>query len=76
MPLVNKVVSSSCRAFSLRCTACLKAVTRVTSLAWEKGRKRSEEMTVAVSGVGVGVWARKWEMSDWWVERGREEEGL
>lgn len=33
-------------------------------------------MTVAVSWVGVGVWARTWEMSDWWVERGREEEGL
>jgi len=29
-----------------------------------------------VSGVGVGVLARKWEMSDWCVERGREEEGL
>ena len=33
-------------------------------------------MTVAVSGVGVGVWARKWEMSDWRVEKGRVEEGL
>jgi hypothetical protein len=59
MPLVNKLVSSSLRAFSLRWTECLNAVTRVPSLVREKGLKRGEEMTVAARGVGVGVWARK-----------------